>query len=101
VLERSREIGLLRVGRPSRSGGSGVSGWLGAIAWCGGALLGVPLAYAFVQTFATQVMPVDFYLDPSAFAVMLAAILVVATVASVAPSWRASRLIVAGLLRYE
>jgi putative ABC transport system permease protein len=105
VLERSREIGLLRVmGASSRRVAQVFlveSLALGAIAWCGGALLGVPLAYAFVQTFATQVMPVDFYLDPSAFAVMLAAILVVATVASVAPSWRASRLIVAGLLRYE
>jgi ABC-type lipoprotein release transport system permease subunit len=74
---------------------------LGSISWFAGALIGLPLAYAFVQMFAWGVMPVDFYLDPLAFAVMLAAILVIAAVASIAPSWRASRLGVAGLLRYE
>jgi ABC-type antimicrobial peptide transport system permease subunit len=105
VLERWREIGLLRA--------MGASGrrvaqvfWveslaLGAIAWCAGALLGLPLAYAFVQTFAWQVMPVDFYFDPLAFAVMLAAIVVIATLASVAPTWRASRVRVVDMLRYE
>jgi putative ABC transport system permease protein len=105
VLERRREIGLLRA--------MGASGrrvakvfWveslaLGAIAWCAGALLGLPLAYAFVQTFAWQVMPVDFYLDPLAFAVMLAAIVLIATLASVAPTWRAARVRVVDMLRYE
>jgi putative ABC transport system permease protein len=105
VLERRREIGLLRT--------MGASGrrvakvfWveslaLGAIAWCAGALLGLPLAYAFVQTFAWQVMPVDFYLDPLAFAVMLVAIVLIATLASVAPTWRAARVRVVDMLRYE
>jgi putative ABC transport system permease protein len=105
VLERRREIGLLRA--------MGASGrrvaqvfWveslaLGAISWCAGVLVGLPLAYAFVQTFAWQVMPVDFYLDPLAFAVMLAAVLVIATLASVAPAWRASRVRIAEMLRYE
>jgi putative ABC transport system permease protein len=105
VLERRREIGLLRA--------MGASGrrvaqvfWveslaLGGIAWLAGVLLGLPLAYAFVQSFAWQVMPVDFYLDPLAFVVMLAAVLAIATIASVTPAWRASRLRVAEELRYE
>jgi putative ABC transport system permease protein len=105
ALERRREIGLLRA--------LGASGrrvaqvfWveslaLGAISWWAGALLGLPLAYAFVQTFAWQIMPVDFYVEPPAFGVMLAAIVVIATAASVAPAWRASRMRVAAALRYE
>jgi putative ABC transport system permease protein len=105
VLERRREIGLLRA--------MGASGrrvakvfWveslaLGAIAWCAGVVLGLPLAYAFVQTFSWQVMPVDIYVEPLAFGVMLAAILVIATLASIAPAWRASRVRIAEMLRYE
>jgi ABC-type lipoprotein release transport system permease subunit len=39
--------------------------------------------------------------DYVAFAVMLGAILSVATLASIAPTWRASRVRVAEMLRYE
>jgi putative ABC transport system permease protein len=105
VLERRREIGLLRAMGASGRRVAEVflveSLALGGISWLAGVLIGLPLAYAFVQMFASLVMPIDFYLDPVAFAVMLAAILVIAALASVAPSWRASRLGVAGLLRYE
>jgi ABC-type antimicrobial peptide transport system permease subunit len=105
VLERRREIGLLRaMGASGRRVAQVV--WveslaLGALSWCIGVLVGLPLAYAFVQTFAWQVMPVDFYLDALAFVVMLAAVLLIATLASVVPAWRASRLRIADMLRYE
>jgi putative ABC transport system permease protein len=54
-----------------------------------------------VQTFAWQVMPVDFYLDPQVFAVALLAVLVIASLASVAPAARAARVRIAEMLRYE
>lgn len=105
VLERRREIGLLRtLGATGRQVGRVF--WmealaLGAVAWCCGALVGLPLAYGFVQIFARQAMPVDFSADPLAFGVMLAAVLAIATLASLIPAWRASRLRIADLLRYE
>src|SRR6266704_1212645 len=105
VVERQREVGLLRA--------MGASSWrvtqvfwveglaLGGIAWCLGALLGLPLAYAFLQYFSRLVMPVDFVVDPLAFLVMLAAMLGIVTLASVVPARLASRLHIADLLRYE
>ncbi len=105
VLERRREIGMLRaMGATGRRVAQvfWVEGLaLGGIAWCLGALLGLPLAYAFVQMLWQVVMPVDVYVDYVAFAVMLGAILAVATLASIAPTWRASRVRIAEMLRYE
>ena len=105
VVERQREIGLARA--------MGASSWrvaqvfwveglaLGGIAWCLGALLGLPLASAFLQFFSHLVLPVDFVVDPLAFLVMLAAMLLIVTLASVVPARRASRLRIADLLCYE
>lgn len=105
VVERQREIGLVRA--------MGASSWrvaqvfwveglaLGGIAWCLGALLGLPLAAAFLQFFGSLVIPVDFVVDPLAFLVMLAALLLIVTLASVVPARHASRLRIADLLRYE
>ena len=105
VVERQHEVGLVRA--------MGASSWrvaqvfwveglaLGGIAWCLGALLGLPLASAFVQVFGRLVIPIDFVVDPLAFLVMLAAILGIVTLASVVPARRASRLRIADLLRYE
>lgn len=105
VVERQREIGLVRA--------MGASSWrvaqvfwveglaLGSIAWCLGAVLGVPLAYAFVQFFSRLVIPVDVVVDPLAFLVMLASLLLIVTLASVVPARRASHLRIADLLRYE
>jgi putative ABC transport system permease protein len=105
VVERQREIGLVRA--------MGASSWrvgqvfwveglaLGSIAWCLGALLGLPLASAFVQFFSHLVIQVDFVVDPLAFLVMLSALLLIVTLASVVPARHASRLHIADLLRYE
>ena len=105
VLERQREIGVLRsIGASSFRIAQvfWVQGLaLGSLAWCIGALLGIPLAYAFLQLFSRLVLPADFVASPLAFVVMLVAILVIATLASIAPALRASRLRIATMLRYE
>jgi len=105
VVERQREIGLVRA--------MGASSWrvaqvfwveglaLGGISWCLGALLGLPLASVFLQLFSRLVIPIDFVVDPLAFLVMLAALLLIVTLASVVPARRASSLHIADLLRYE
>jgi putative ABC transport system permease protein len=105
VTERQREIGLLRA--------MGATNWrvaqvfwvegmaLGGMAWLLGALLGLPLASAFILMLSRLVVPTDFIVDPLAFVIMLGAILGIVTLASVAPAFRASRVRIAGLLRYE
>jgi ABC-type antimicrobial peptide transport system permease subunit len=105
VLERRREIGMLRV--------MGASGWrigqvfwseglaLGGISWLAGGIFGLPLAYLFVRAFSQLVMPLDFVVDPVAFVVMLVAIVVIATLATITPASRASQVRIADMLRYE
>ncbi len=105
VVERQKDIGLLRA---LGAGGRQVATvfWieglaLSVVAWLLAALTGVPLAYLFVGLFQRLVMPVAFHFDPSAFAVMLAATLAVATLASIAPALRAASLRAVDLLRYQ
>lgn len=105
VLERRREIGILR--------SMGANGWrvtqvfwaeglsLGGVAWLIGAVVGLPLAYAFVQAFSRLVIATEFVIDPWAFVVMLVAIAGIAILATLAPARRAARIRVADLLRYE
>ncbi len=105
VTERQREIGLLRA--------MGATTWrvaqvfwveglaLGGIAWCLGALLGLPLALAFLLVMSRLVLPTDLVIDPLAFVIMLGAVLGMVTLASIAPAFRASRVRIADLLHYE
>jgi putative ABC transport system permease protein len=105
VLERSREIGMLRA--------MGASTWpvarifwteglaLAGIAWCFGVLLGLPLGYLFIQVFSRLVQAVDLHVSVPAFAALLGGVVAVATLASLLPAWRASRVRVTEMLRYE
>lgn len=105
VLERKREIGMVR-----SMGGSAfrvaqifwVEGMsLGGIALLLGALVGIPMAYGFVQVMGKLFLQVDFLLDASALIVMVVAVLLIATLASILPAFRASQLRIADMLRYE
>lgn len=105
VLERKREIGMVR----SMGGSSwrvaqifwveGMS--LGGIALLLGVLVGIPMAYGFVQLMGKLFLQVDFLLDASALMVMVVAVLLIATLASILPAFRASQLRIADMLRYE
>ncbi|GCE09449.1 ABC transporter permease [Dictyobacter aurantiacus] len=105
VLERRREIGILRA--------MGASSWqvaqvfwiqglsLSVIAWIIGAIVGLPLAYAFLHLFSQFVMSIDFVLDPFVFLLMLLALLAISTLSSIVPTHNASRLRITELLHYE
>jgi len=105
VLERRREIGILR--------SMGATGWrvasvfwlegvsLGVIAWFVGLLLGIPAAYGFVALISAALVPTPFAFDPRTLGVMLIFILVIATLASFGPVMRAARVRISDTLRYE
>ena len=105
VLERQREIGMLRALGATGNRVAQVF-WteglaLGGIAWLVSAVLGLPLAYVFVQQLRQGILPTMFVVDATAFIVMLIAICAIASLASMLPSARASRMRIADILRYE
>lgn len=105
ILERQREIGILRA-LGGRARHIILTFWvqgltLGLFAWCVGVLLGVPLAAAFVSLFSSTILPVSLNIDPLSFIIMLGAILLLATLASTVPAQRASTQRIAPMLHYE
>src|SRR5260370_11705306 len=105
VLERKREIGMVR----SMGGSSwrvaqifwveGMS--LGGIALLLGVRVGIPMEYGLLQFMGKLFVHVDFLLDASALMVTLVSVLLIATLASILPAFRASQLRIAEMLRYE
>lgn len=105
VLERRREIGILR--------SMGASGWrvtrvfwtegisLAVVAWIAALAVGIPAAYAFVNFIGSVLLPLPFTFAPITLAIMLAFMLLIATLASFAPALSAARVRVSDILRYD
>ena len=107
VLERTREIGVLRAIGASNGAVLRiviVEGVLiGALSWLIGALLALPLSWllsnavgvAFIQ------MPLDFVFSLQGLAIWLGLVVALAGLASFLPAWNAARLTVRDVLAYE
>ncbi len=107
VLERTREIGVMRAigaSNPAVRGiviGEGaVIGWL---AWLIGGVLAAPISWALSQAVGQAFLrqPLPFVYSWAGLIVWLAVITVLSAGASFVPAWRASRLTVREVLAYE
>jgi putative ABC transport system permease protein len=105
VLERRREIGILRsMGATGRRVAQvfwteGVG--LGLVAWLIAVAIGIPAAYGFLQFVGAVLLAVPFVFSPASILAMLVFIVAVASIATVGPVWSASRMRIADTLRYE
>jgi len=105
VLERRREIGILRsMGATGRRVAQvfwteGVG--LGVVSWVIAVIVGIPLAYGFVQLLGAVLLNSPFVFNPISMLAMLVFIVAVASVATIGPVWTASRVRIADTLRYE
>jgi putative ABC transport system permease protein len=105
ILERRREIGILRsMGATGRKIAQvfwteGLS--LGLMSWVIACLIGLPAAYGFVWLLGRLLAPVPFTFDSASLFIMLGFIILVASLATLAPVWGATRVKIAQTLRYE
>ncbi|MFO1539061.1 MAG: FtsX-like permease family protein [Chloroflexota bacterium] len=107
VVERSREIGVLRaVGAGDRSVivvvlAEGLT--IGLLAWAVGALLAIPLAIGLSAAIGEALLQRPIPAAPSVpgFALWLGVVLALATLGSILPAWRAARMPVREVLAYE
>jgi len=67
----------------------------------GAVIVGIPLAYGFVQLLGAVLLNAPFVFNPIRMLAMLVFIVAVASVATIGPVWTASRVRIADTLRYE
>jgi len=107
VLERTREIGILRaIGAPNRGVAQvfimeGIA--IGLMSWLFGALLAVPMSGALNLAVGTSMMgtPLTYSYSVSGMLIWLVAVFFLSTLASYIPARNASRLTVREVLGYE
>jgi putative ABC transport system permease protein len=105
VLERRREIGILRsMGATGRKVAQvfwteGVG--LGIVSWVIAVVIGIPVAYGFAQVLGAVLLKSPFVFNPLSVLAMLVFIVAVASLATIGPVWSASRVRIAETLRYE
>ena len=107
VLERTREIGILRaIGAPNRGVAQvfimeGIA--IGLMSWLFGALLAVPTSGALNLAVGTSMMgtPLTYSYSVSGMLIWLVAVFFLSTLASYIPARNASRLTVREVLGYE
>jgi putative ABC transport system permease protein len=107
VLERTREIGVMRA--IGASDGSVlriviVEGIIiGLISWAVGAMLAFPVGALLAQTVGVVLFQsaLPYVFSAGGLATWLAIVVVLATLASFLPAWRASRLTVREVLAYQ
>jgi len=107
VLERTREIGVLRAIGASNGAVLRiviVEGVLiGVISWAIGAILALPLSIVFSDAVGVAFlqMPLDFVFSLRGLAIWLGVVVILAALASFLPAWNAARLTVRDVLAYE
>jgi putative ABC transport system permease protein len=107
VLERTREIGVMRAIGASDAAVSRIviseGVLIGVVSW----VIGTALAYPFSKVFGTAVGysffggPISYLFSPSGVLIWLGVVVVLASVASFLPAHHASRLTVRDVLAYE
>jgi putative ABC transport system permease protein len=107
VLERTREIGVLRaIGAPNRGVAQvfileGIT--IGLLSWCMGALLAIPMTQGLNQAVGvpTMGMPLTYAYSMSGLWLWLVVVILLSALASFIPARNASRLTVREVLAYE
>ena len=104
VTERQKEIGVMR--SVGASNGAIVKiFWLegiflGIFGWIIAALIGYPLAQLFTQLLSDVLIPVEFYLPPSAVILLGVGMMLLVSLSSVMPALSAARSRVSDIIRY-
>jgi len=107
VLERTREIGVLRaIGAPNRGVAQvfileGIT--IGLLSWCMGALLAIPMSQGLNEAVGVRMMglPLTYSYSTPGLWLWLVVVLVLSALASFIPARNASRLTVREVLAYE